>query len=160
VAKNLAPVVAESNRNLAPIGAKTGPSPGLVLPESEAQCRPLSKLASADDRRAAWQEAVTRSGGGQPTASVVAETAHSYRMRPPRRPPGIALHADSGQDAEDGKVQRLLLDAEDWDALPAEGMPRMALKLHVASPECEARLSGAHRNMGIALLELRKIGRG
>ncbi len=55
-------------------------SPGRLLPATEKQTRPLAKLP-AEERPAAWAEAVERSGGGQPTARVV-ETVVEERTRP------------------------------------------------------------------------------
>jgi hypothetical protein len=44
-----------------------------ILPSSEKQARPLAKLKDPAERSAAWDEAVTKANGKQPTAAVVEE---------------------------------------------------------------------------------------
>lgn len=54
---------ADVAKNLAPIG---------VIPASESQARPLTKLP-AEQQPAAWEKAVEKAGGEQPTAKQVEE---------------------------------------------------------------------------------------
>lgn len=44
-----------------------------ILPANEAQARPLAKLKDPAERTAAWEEAVTKANGKQPTAAAVKE---------------------------------------------------------------------------------------
>jgi hypothetical protein len=46
-----------------------------TLPQRESQVRPLAGIPSRDQRREAWQQAVSSAGGNQPTAKQVAAAA-------------------------------------------------------------------------------------
>ncbi len=75
VAANLAVAAAEVVSNLAGSAAQMCTIVH-ILPQNEAQVRPLTSLP-AEAQVEAWESAVRASGGGQPTAKVVSQAAQS-----------------------------------------------------------------------------------
>jgi hypothetical protein len=66
---------------------------GNTQPERESQVRPLAALASDDDKRAAWADAVDSANGDQPTATQVTEAVERRRTPQPVPKPTPKLDA-------------------------------------------------------------------
>jgi hypothetical protein len=82
--------------------AKVGPKgPTLVLPQSETQLRPLTKIDDPEARRSIWKKSVEDSGG-QPTSKTVSAKVVEYLSEhgDPPSAPGKTTTEGAGQDVE------------------------------------------------------------